>query len=60
MKWTSSKDNLPHESEEVLTFVNGKFEIAQFDQGSGGFKLRDGTFLWIEKKEVFWTALIAP
>ncbi|MBL7932260.1 MAG: hypothetical protein JNL60_10175 [Bacteroidia bacterium] len=60
MKWSSSKDNLPHEGEEVLVFINKKFDIAQFKQSSGGFRLRDGTFLWIEQKEVMWAPLIAP
>ncbi len=60
MNWTSSKNKLPEEGEEVLTYVNKEFKLAIFSRQSGGFRLRDGNFLWIEKQEVWWTALVAP
>ncbi len=60
MNWMSSKQKLPSEGEEVLTFIHKKFHLAIFSQINGGFRLRDGNFLWIEREEVFWTALIAP
>ncbi len=60
MEWISSKKRLPEEGVEVLVFVNDKFFLAVFSKTSGGFRLQDDSFLWIELKEVLWTPLIKP
>jgi hypothetical protein len=60
MNWIGSKLRLPDDGEQVLTFVRGNFRVAIFSKASGGFKMHDESFLWIESEEVFWTKLIPP
>lgn len=60
MEWTSSKKRLPDEGAEVLVFIKREFFLARFSTINGGFKLHDGSFLWIEHDEVLWTNLIKP
>lgn len=60
MEWISSKKKLPVEGEEVLVLVKEEFFLAVFSTVNGGFKLHDGSFLWIELEEVLWTKLIRP
>jgi hypothetical protein len=60
MNWTSSKNKLPDDGEQVLTYINNGFKIAVFQRSNGGFELHDGNFLWIEKQEVMWAPLIVP
>lgn len=60
MNWISSRITLPVENQEVLTFIEGEFDIAVFNKTNGGFKLSDGAFLWIEDKEIFWVNLTPP
>lgn len=60
MEWTSSKKQLPAEGAEVLVLVKKEFFLAMFSKASGGFRLHDGSFLWIEHEEVLWTRLVRP
>ena len=60
MEWNSSRKKLPDDGIKVLVVINDSFFLAVFSRDNGGFKLHDGSFLWIEHEAVLWTVLLKP
>jgi hypothetical protein len=43
MNWKSAKQLQPRDNQEVLIRCNGQINLAIFDAGKNGYKLKDGS-----------------